>query len=50
VNRYQAQANCNVGNEILLVKVEVMVCLANFTWQFSGTWTLVAKSKCMVSD
>ncbi len=29
VNGSQAQANCNDGNDILLEKVEVMVCFGN---------------------
>jgi hypothetical protein len=41
----QAQANCRGGDDILLEKVEVIVCFDNFTWQFSGTWILVAVSK-----
>jgi hypothetical protein len=45
VNGSQAQANCNGGEEILLVKMDEMVCFENFTWQFSGTWIFVALCK-----
>ena len=50
MNGSHAQANCNGGEEILLVKVDVMVCFENFTRQFSGTWILVAVSKLTISD
>ena len=37
MNGSHDQANWSGGEEILLVKVDVMVCFENFTWQFSGT-------------
>jgi hypothetical protein len=37
MNEFQAQANSSGQDEILVEKVEVMVCLENFMWQLSGT-------------
>ena len=42
--------HCSGGDEILLEKVEFMVCFENFMWQFSETWILVARSRWIVSN